>query len=190
MLSCDESLMLLAEYGKGTPWIKHCLAVADSASMLGRILESRYSIDQHYLRSGAVLHDIGRCITHDPILRGVEGYKLLVKLGYEEEAFVCASHILFGLEALEPEHFALPARNFIPRTIEERTVPLVDFMMEGVQPTTIDRRFSSLRKRYVKNSFLINRLDRAQQRAISFLIQLSEEIGEPVENFIGIRLEN
>jgi hypothetical protein len=63
-------------------------------------------------------------------------------------------------------------------------------MMEGVQPIATDRRFSPLRKRYLKNSFLINRLDRAPQRAISFLTPLSEEIGEPVENFIGIRLEN
>jgi len=74
--------------------------------------------------------------------------------------------------------------------IEERSVPLVDLMMEGVQPITTDLRFLSLRKRYVKNNFLINRLDRAQQREISFLTQLSEEIGEPVENSIGIRLEN
>jgi uncharacterized protein len=190
MLSRDDSLMLLAEYGKGAPWVKHCLAVADSASMLGRVLESRYSIDQHYLWTGAVLHDIGRCVTHDPILHGVEGYKLLLKLGHAEEAFVCASHILFGLEASEAVHLGLPARDFIPRTIEERLVPLVDLMIEGVQPTTLDRRFSSLRRRYVKNSFLMNRLDRAQQRAISFLTQLSEEIGEPVENFMGIRLKN
>jgi hypothetical protein len=84
----------------------------------------------------------------------------------------------------------LPLVIFIPRTIEERSVPLVDLMIDGVQPTTIDRRFLSLRKRYVKNSFLINRLDRAQQWAILFLTQLSEDIAEPVENFIGIRLEN
>lgn len=190
MLSRDESLMLLAEYGKGAPWVKHCLAVADSASMLGRTLESRCSIDQHYLWSGAVLHDIGRCITHDPILHGVEGHKLLVKLGFKEEAFICASHILFGLEASEAEQFGLPARDFIPRRIEERLVPLVDLMIEDVQPTTLDRRFSSLRKRYIKNSFLINRLDRARQRANSFLTQLSEEIGEPVEDFIRIRSGN
>jgi hypothetical protein len=119
-------------------------------------------------------------------MHGVEGYNLLLKLGHEEEAFVCASHILFGLEASEAVQFGLPAQDFIPRTIEERLIPLVDLMIEGVQPTTLDRRFSSLRKRYFENSFLTDRLDRAQQRARSLMIQLSEEIGESVEKVIRV----
>ena len=82
--------------------------------------------------------------------------------------------------------FGLPARDFIPHTIEQRIVPLVDLMVEGVQPTTLDRRFSSLRKRYVDNRFLMDRLDRAQQTAMSFMIQISEAIGEPVEKIIGV----
>ena len=65
-----------------------------------------------------------------------------------------SASILFGLEASEAVQFGLPAQDFIPRTIEERLIPLVDLMIEGVQPTTLDRRFSSLRKRYFKNSFL------------------------------------
>jgi uncharacterized protein len=186
MLSRDESLELLAEYGKGATWVKHCLAVAESASRLGQALESRYALDWHYLWSSALLHDIGRCVTHDPIRHGVEGYNLLFRLGHKEEAFVCVSHILFGLEASEAAQLGLPARDFIPRTIEQRIVPLVDMLVEGVQPTTLDRRFSSLRKRYAENSFLMDRLDRAQQVAISFMAQLREEIGQSVEKIIGV----
>ena len=144
-------------------------------------MESRYAIDLHYLWSVALLHDIGRYVTHDPIMHGVEGYNLLMKLGHAREAFVCASHILCGLEASEAVQFGLPAHDFIPRTIEQRIVPLVDLMMEGARPTTLARRFSSLRKRYVENSFLMERLDRAQQTARSVMIQLSEEIGASVE---------
>jgi uncharacterized protein len=186
MLSRDESIGLLVEYGKRAAWVKHCLAVADSATKLGRFIESQYAIDRDYLWSAALLHDIGRYVTHDPIMHGVEGYNLLSKLGHEEEAFVCASHILFGLEASEAVQFGLPARDFIPRTIEQRIVPLVDLMVEGVQPTSLDRRFSSLRKRYVESSFLMDRLDRAQQTAMSFMNQISEAIGEPVEKVIGV----
>lgn len=186
MLSHKVSIELLAEYGKGGTWVNHCLAVADSASRLGQVIESWYAIDRQYLWSAALLHDIGRSVTHDPIMHGVEGYKLLLKLGHEEEAFVCASHILFGLEASEAVQFGLPARDFIPHTIEQRIVPLVDLMVEGVQRTTLDRRFSSLRKRYVDNRFLMDRLDRTQQTAMSFMTQLSEKIGEPVEKIIGV----
>ena len=119
-------------------------------------------------------------------MHGVEGYNLLMKLGHNREASVCVSHILFGLEASEALQFGLPAHDFIPRTIEERIVTLVDLMIEGDQPTTLDRRFSSLRKRYVENGFLMDRLDRAQQTAMSFMIQISEKIGESVEKVIAV----
>lgn len=184
MLSRDASMRLLAEYGKRAAWVKHCIAVADLASRLGYALESRYAIDWHYLCSAALLHDIGRCVTHDPIMHGVEGHNLLMKLGHEEEAFVCASHILFGLDSLEAAQFGLPAHDFIPRTIEERLVPLVDFMIEGDQPTTLDHRFSSLRKRNAENAFFMDRLDRAQKAAISFMTQISEQIGESIEKVL------
>jgi uncharacterized protein len=187
MLARDQSMGLLAEYGRGAAWVTHCLAVADSASRLGRALQSRYAIDRRFLWSAALLHDIGRCVTHDPIGHGVEGYNLLMRRGYKEEAFVCASHILFGLDASEAIRFGLPARDFFPRTIEERLVPLVDFMIEGDRITTLDRRFSSLRNRNVKNRFFVDRLGRAQAAARSFMIQISMEIGESVENVIACR---
>lgn len=109
-----------------------------------------------------------------------------MKLGHNREASVCISHILFGLEASGAVQFGLPAHDFIPRTIEERLVPLVDLMIEGDQPATLDRRFSSLRKRYVGNGFLMARLDRAQQTAMAFMIKISEEIGECVEKVIAV----
>ena len=185
MLSHNDSIELLAEYGRGAAWVDHCLAVAKSAFRLGQAMESRYAIDMQYLWSTALLHDIGRYATHDPIRHGVEGYNLLVKLGHEEEAFVCASHILVGLEASEAVQFGLPARDFIPSTIEQRIVPLADLMIEGIRPTTLEHRFSALRKRYAENSFLMDRLDRAQQTAMSFMAQISAAIGNPVEKLIG-----
>jgi uncharacterized protein (TIGR00295 family) len=188
MLSRNESLELLVEYGQGSTWVNHCLAVADSASRLGRALEGPYAIDRDYLWSSALLHDIGRYVTHDPIRHGVEGYKLLSRLGHEKEAFVCVSHVLFGLKASEAVQFGLPDHDFIPHTIEQRLVPLVDLMTEGVHATTLERRFSSLRKRYVENSYLMNRLDRAQQIARSFLIEISEALGESAEKIIGVKM--
>jgi uncharacterized protein len=186
MLSRDESIGLLAEYGKRAAWVKHCHAVADSVFRIGHIIESRYAIGRDYLWSAGLLHDIGRCVTHDPIMHGVEGYNLLMKLGHKREASVCVSHILFGLDASEAVQFGLPAHNFFPRTIEERLVPLVDLMIEGDQPTTLDCRFSSLCKRYAENGFLMDRLDRAQQTAMPFMIQISEEIGGSVEKVIAV----
>ena len=184
MLSREDSIALLTEYSKGAAWSKHCFAVAGSASRLGYALENRFAIDHHFLWSASLLHDIGRCITHDPILHGIEGYKLMKKLGHEKEAYVCASHILFGLESAEAIQFGLPACDFTPRTIEERLVPLVDFMIENEKPTTLDHRFLSLRRRNADNDFFLGRLDRAQETARSFMMRLSKEIGESVEDLI------
>ncbi|HDM76605.1 MAG TPA: hypothetical protein ENG51_09055 [Deltaproteobacteria bacterium] len=106
-------------------------------------------------------------------------------LGHEKEAYVCASHILFGLNAAEAMQIGLPNRDFIPRTIEEKLVPLVDYLIEYDQPTTLDSRFSSLRKRNSGNTFFLDRLDRAQERARIFMSQIENEIGESVEKIVA-----
>ena len=182
----DEAMDLMVEYGRGASWNKHCFAVADAAARVGAALRGRLAIDLDFLWSAALLHDIGRYVTHDPIRHGVEGYDLLTSLGHEREARVCASHILFGLEASEAARFGLPARDFIPQTVEERLVTLVDFLLENDKPTTLDRRFSSLCIRNADNDFFLNRLDRARERAEVFMRQLNEEIGDrSVESLVA-----
>lgn len=185
MVPRSEALTLLADYGKGAAWTKHCYAVAESAAKLGHLLEIHHQINQPFLWSAALLHDIGRSVTHDPIMHGVEGYHLLMALAHPEEAFVCASHILFGLSAAEATGFGLPDRDFVPQTIEQRLVALIDFMIEGERPTTLERRFESLRKRNAGNAFFLGRLETAHEKARLLLIEFSEEIGSSIEELIG-----
>ena len=185
MLTRQESMRLLAEYGGEAGWTRHCIAVAEAAARVGDVIAKNRPIDCSFLWSAALLHDIGRYKTHDPLLHGAEGYKLLSMLNYEKEAYVCASHILFGLNAAEASQLGLPARDFVPRTIEEKLVPLVDYLIEYDRPTTLDRRFSSLRERNHGNSFFLNGLNRAQECAILFMTQIEEEIGESVEMIVA-----
>ncbi len=184
-LSRDKAMGIMAVYGRGAAWTQHSFAVADAATRVGAALECLRPIDHGFLWSTALLHDIGRCVTHDPIGHGVAGYDLLMRLGYEPEAHVCASHILFGLNACEATRFGLPAHDFVPHTVEERLVSLVDFLIEFDKPTTLDRRFLSLRKRNAGNDFFLSRLDRARERAEEFMLWLNEEIGEPIESIIA-----
>jgi uncharacterized protein len=176
----DTALALLARHSHGAVWAKHCLAVAEAAARLGHALDGHRVIDHEFLWTAALLHDIGRHVTHDPIGHGAEGYRLLTGLGHGREANVCASHVLFGLEAAEAELFGLPARDFIPQTVEERLVALADLLLEYDAPTTLDHRFASLRARNAGNAFFLGRLGRARARAAAFLQQLDEEIGRPV----------
>lgn len=176
---------LLAKYGQGAGWIKHCVSVAEATAKVGRILAKNRPIDCSFLWSAALLHDIGRYKTHDLLLHGVEGYKLLRMLGHEKEAYVCASHILFGLTAKEAVSLGLPDHEFVPRTIEEKLVPLVDYLIEYDQPTTLDNRFSSLCKRNSSNTRFLDGLHRAQKKARIVMLQIEDEIGDSVERIIS-----
>lgn len=49
MLSRDQAIGLLAEYGRGASWTKHCFAVADLTLKVGSILENPLSIDRSFL---------------------------------------------------------------------------------------------------------------------------------------------
>lgn len=185
MLSREESEQILSKYGQNADWTKHCIAVARAAEKVGHILEKSWSINCTILWSAALLHDIGRYKTHDPLQHGVEGYKLLFKLGHEQEAYVCASHILYGLNASDANQLGLPNQDFIPQTIEEKLIPLIDYLIEFDQPTTLTDRFSSLRKRNGENTFFLNRLEYAYEIARVFMTQIEEKIGESVERIVA-----
>ena len=94
---------------------------------------------QTFSWSAALLHDIGRHVTHDPVRHGVAGYNLMMELGHPDEAYVCASHVLFGLKAEEAAQFGLPRKNFVPRKMEEMLVALIDYLIEFDKPTTYRR---------------------------------------------------
>ena len=159
MLSYQESIEILSRYGQGAAWLRHCFAVAEAAERVGNVLTKVHPIDCSFLWSAALLHDVGRYKTHDPLLHGVEGYKLLSLLGHKKEAYVCASHILFGLNADEAGQLGLPDNDFVPHSIEEKLVPLVDYLIEFDQPSTLERRFTSLHKRNNGNTFFLIRME-------------------------------
>ena len=184
-LTRDTALALLEAHGRGGAWTCHCRAVAEHAAALGRALAGRHPVDHDFLWRAALLHDIGRSVTHDPVGHGVEGHKLLSGLGFEREARLCASHVLFGLEASEAAQFGLPERQHLPEGLEERIVTLVDFLVEHNRPTTLRRRFESLRLRNADHPFFLERLDRAQRNATAFMHWVEEEIGQSVEGILA-----
>jgi putative nucleotidyltransferase with HDIG domain len=186
MLSRYNAEQILNKYsGKGR-WAGHCMAVADLAEYLTPFLRIRIDIDSELLWSAALLHDIGRYATHDPVGHGAAGYNLLMTLGHPEEAYVCASHVLFGLEADEAAQFGLPRRNFTPRKPEEKLVALIDFLMEFDKPTTLQARFSSLRARNSNNDFFVSRLERAEKAANDYMTVISTALAQPLEEALAV----
>lgn len=181
MLSYDDALQLLQSYGHEAPWIRHCVAVSRVAERAAEIVRTRQELDARLLTVGALLHDIGRYKTQDPILHGVEGYRLLTGLGHHREAFICASHVLCGMPSREAVLCGLPEQDFLPRTVEERLVPLIDGVVELDRPTTMEERCSSISRRYQGNPVFLERFERAADTARSMLKEFRKDLGIDLE---------
>jgi hypothetical protein len=80
--------------------------------------------------------------------------------------------------------FGLPACDFLPCTIEEQLITLVDFLIEFDQPTSLAKRFASLRRRNARNPFFLKRLDRAFASARSCMAQIEQVIGGSIERLV------
>lgn len=185
MLSRSNARRILSKYGRNAGWTNHCIAVASLADYLAPNISKHHKIDADFLWSAALLHDIGRHVTHDPVKHGVAGYNLLMELGHPEEAYVCASHVLFGLKADEAAQFGLPFKAFVPRKMEEMLVALIDYLIEFDKLTTLQARFSSLHARYANNDFFFSRLDRAEKAANGFMKFISRDMEQPIEEVLA-----
>ena len=185
MLSRSNARQILSKYGGNAGWTNHCIAVASLADYLAPIIRKHHNIDADFLWSAALLHDIGRYATHDPVRHGVAGYNLLMELGHPEEAYVCASHVLFGLKAHEASQFGLPFKGFVPRKMEEMLVALIDYLIEFDELTTLEARFSSLHARYANNDFFFSRLERAEKAANDFMGVITQDMEQPFEEVLA-----
>ena len=188
-LSFDDALQLLRVYGGGEPWVRHCIAVSSLAARITDICSVRWDIDRAFIRRASLLHDIGRYRSHDPIMHGVEGYRLLVSLGHYREAYVCASHILFGISCSEAAAHGLPAQDFFPTTFEEKLVPVVDSLVDFDRPTTLEKRVASIRQRYKDNGYFLGRIDEAAQKVKEFISYVDAECGVSLERLAAETLE-
>jgi hypothetical protein len=77
--------------------------------------------------------------------------------------------------------YGLPQQGFIPTTIEERLVPLIDGVVEFHKPTTFIKRRESIAQRYLGNEPFLRRFADAATRAEQMLGQLHSDLGISTE---------
>jgi len=94
--------------------------------------------DLDFIRSAALLHDIGIFLTRSPgldchgtepyVRHGVLGREILDGLGLPRHALVCERHVGAGISADEVRRFdlPLPVRDMLPISIEEQLVCYAD----------------------------------------------------------------
>lgn len=142
-----ESERVLIEAGTDAGVLAHCRAVAAVA----RAWEDNPLVDRHLLRTGAMLHDIGRSVTHS-VEHAQAGAALCRSRGLPEAvARIVERHIGAGLTADDCSLLGLLPKDCLPVSLEERIVAHADNLVEGDRETSIYRLLQEsawLKRRY------------------------------------------
>ena len=131
----EECIELLKKTGCSESVIRHCMAVRDVAI---RIAE-KTNADIKLVEAGALLHDIGRSKTHG-ILHVFEGAKIAREIDLPDSIInIIERHIGAGLSAEEAKKLGLPAKDYIPITLEEKIVCHADSLVDNSKKQNIEK---------------------------------------------------
>jgi len=131
---------LLREAGCSEKVITHCRAVLDVAL---EYAERNALVSSRIVTEGAMLHDIGRGVSHT-ILHAQQGADHLREIGVSEEvARIVECHTGAGLTADECTVLGLSPRDCLPQTTEEKIVCHADNLVEGKKRVNIEESLAS-----------------------------------------------
>ncbi len=140
--------------------LRHSRDVAQKALDIAR-RHPELHLDDKFIEEGAMLHDIGICMTDapgihchgsDPYIRhGVDGAAMLRAEGMERHARVCERHTGAGItqRQVEEQRLPLPLADYTPETMEEQVICYADKFFSKSHPDrvrTVDEAAKSLRK--------------------------------------------
>lgn len=135
--------------------IEHCEAVYRKAMKMAEDFED---VDLDLIKTGAMLHDIGRSKTHG-IEHAVEGAKIAKELGYGSDVCnIIERHIGAGITAKEAVELGLPEKSYVPQTLEEKIVAHSDNLISGTEEVDIDFVVEKIRRKVDNPEDKIERL--------------------------------
>lgn len=163
-LSDDDCRKILREAGCDEEIIGHTESVASIAVKMAKLCDA----DVDLVRTGALLHDIGRTETHGPE-HGYHGGVILRSLCFPEKIVsVVERHVGGGLDSKEAASLGLPEKDLVPITIEEKIVCIADKMIEDDRRAPIEREIQKLREKG---------LDEAAKRITALYTEIGERCG-------------
>jgi uncharacterized protein (TIGR00295 family) len=127
-----KCLEILREEGVNNSVLKHVTKVAEVAKDLTEKIKAKgHVVDEELVVAGALLHDVGRAVTHD-VSHGVIGGQIIRrrKLG-EKLARVVERHVGGGISSEEAADLKLGSLNLTPETLEEKIVCYADKLVDG-----------------------------------------------------------
>ncbi|MCW7080321.1 MAG: HDIG domain-containing protein [Candidatus Methanospirare jalkutatii] len=176
-----ECVEILRKVGCSEEVIRHCIAVAELALEIARLRNSKRrrrsrssgggeceaeeggkergdeEVDEELVFRGALLHDIGRSRTHG-IKHAYVGAEIARSLGLDERIVrIIERHIGAGIPAEEAKNFGLPAKDFIPETIEEKIVACADNLIAHDRRMSIEEALEEFKERLGANHPAVER---------------------------------
>lgn len=141
--------------------IDHCKVVYERSKDITQYYDN---VDLDLVKSGCMLHDVGRTITNG-IEHAYLGADLLRDLNVDERiCLITERHIGAGITSDEAQDLGLPNRNYIPETLEEKIVAHSDNLVHGVTKVDLDFVIEKWNNKNMK------------QESIDMLIKLHKEL--------------
>lgn len=128
----EEAYTILKRAGCSEAVVRHAEAVARLALQIaGKLRERGFEVDLRIVEVGALLHDLGRSKLHT-VNHGSVGGDIARSLGLPESlARIVERHVGAGIPLEEAVAVGLPARSYVPETLEEKIVAYADKLVAG-----------------------------------------------------------
>lgn len=125
-------MKLLEQVGCSKNVVQHCVAVSAFATKIAEIYKKKgLKVNVDLVRVGALLHDVGRAKTHG-VNHGACGAKIARELGMPPAVVsIIGSHVGGGITKAEARKLGLPAKSYVPDSVEAQIVAYADKLIEG-----------------------------------------------------------
>jgi uncharacterized protein len=145
--SREKALQLLNEKQCPEKVIAHCMAVTKLSLEIANLLKEKgIPIDFELVEIGALLHDIGRSVTHT-VQHAVLGAKIAKSASLPDSVVsIIRRHVGGGITTSEAESLGWPKDVYVPITIEEKVVCYADKLIENGEQVPIDVTIRKLSK--------------------------------------------
>jgi uncharacterized protein len=143
--SKKEALIFLNKVGCSKEVINHCLAVARLALKIAINIQNKgIKVNLALIEIGAILHDVGRSITHT-VDHAVIGGEIANKAGLSESIIsIIQRHVGGGITQDEAKKLGWKKDIYVPFTIEEKIVSVADKLIEKSKRAPIENAIQKL----------------------------------------------
>jgi len=135
-----EALNLLVKAGCSPKVVEHCKRVSAFAVKIAKVCQKKQpNVDVKLVEISALLHDIGRSKTHS-VNHALEGGEIARAFNLPDSVvLIIERHAGGGIPKEEAKKLGWPAKDYLPKTLEEKIVCYADKRVEGLRVVPIEK---------------------------------------------------